>query len=195
MKVVAFSFYLLCEPETMEQKLFEINHERFEVRMETALECLDIEMCNKACESCSNFGKSWACPPFREYDFPGLHPERFENLIIFVSTLHFRQRILIEDARKIFNKELYIFMPQLRQEAQKLAGIVYGFACSCDLCRSACTRTFNKPCRHANLIGPSLEAAGFNVSKLLSRFCGNDLKWSQNGYAPREMRYVSAIAY
>ena len=174
---------------------FDIDHARVDVPMVEALKCIDKEMCASACRSCPRYSTSWSCPPFDRYDFAGLHPDRFNTLSLIVTRFVSHEKMPLETARRLFNEEMRKFMPWIRSEAKAKGGVVYGFAGSCDLCTSPCTRNENKPCLHPDIAGPSLEAAGFDVGKLLERYCKMELSWSYDGFAPQTMTYVSAIAY
>lgn len=165
-----------------------------DVPMRAAMDCMDTTMCRSACESCPRYGTSWACPPFDCYDMAGLHPEKYEFLKLLIYRLTSRRRIGMEKARRFFDRELRNFMPALRRYAAAESGALYGFACSCDLCEDACNRTAGMPCRHPHEVCPSLEASGFVVSELLKRFADEELEWGTDGYAPRVLKYVAAIA-
>ncbi len=153
------------------------------------------DACDKACRACPRYGRSWACPPFELYDFPGLHPERFDTLRLVVTRINTEKPVSMDEGYGIFLTEKQLLMPQLYQTAREKEGIVYGFAGTCDLCSDDCTRSLGQPCRHPDLAGPALEAAGFDVSCLLREFFGLDLVWSDNGNAPDVMTYVAGIAY
>lgn len=168
----------------------------YEVAMSEALQCMDVEGCRAACRQCPRYATSWACPPFDLYRFRALQPEHFATLRIIVYTMEFtKSATTLDEARRWFNDEMRRFMPGVRQEAERLNGTVYGFACSCELCDAPCTRPEGKPCRHPHAAGPSLEAVGFDVARLLERFCHRTLDWSPDGtHVPQRLTYVAAIA-
>lgn len=179
-----------------------MNHKNFitevrtaDIAMSEAMTCMDLAMCNAACSSCPNHGTSWACPPFDRYDFPGLHPEQFEHLLIMVISFTAHQPIPTDEAYRLFRDEALKHVSSLRQKARSLRGVTYGLACSCDLCNEPCTRLKGEECRHPDKSGPSLEAAGFDVGLLLKKFFSLELAWGNEGHAPAVTRYVAAVAY
>lgn len=185
----------MAETREFEGISYKISHREISIPMDRALNCLDRPMCESACKSCPRYGTSWSCPPFDKYNFAGLYPERYDNLILILTKITTQRRISLETARSIFNNEMRLFMPSVRRKAKELGGVVYGFACSCDLCSQTCARIEKQPCRFPLLAGPSLEAAGFNVGMLLTKFGNEELSWSDDGFAPASLTYVSAIAY
>lgn len=169
---------------------------RFEVSMADALNCLEPHMTAEACRACPRYGKSWTCPPFDTYDFETLHPERRKKLLLVLISIVCRHGESIIDFNDFSESELHQIMENLRKEAGDKNGVVYGLASRCDLCRGQCRRTQALPCKFPERVAPSLEAVGFNVSSLLSRFCNTSLQWAdKQGRVPQQMTLVAAIAY
>ena len=70
------------------------------------------------------------------------------------------------------------------------------FAGTCNLCPPAeCTRGAKLPCRHPDLIRPSLEACGFDVGVTVEKLFGMELKWGTKESAPEYYILVSALAH
>ena len=54
----------------------------------------------------------------------------------------------------------------------------------------SCTRPEGRPCRHPELVRPSLEACGFDVARTASELFGIELKWSSGGRMPEYLTLV-----
>lgn len=54
----------------------------------------------------------------------------------------------------------------------------------------SCTRPEGRPCRHPELVRPSLEACGFDVARTASELFGIELKWGSGGRMPEYLTLV-----
>ena len=62
---------------------------------------------------------------------------------------------------------------------------------SCLYCpEGTCTRPEAKPCRHPELVRPSLEACGFDIARTTSELFGIELKWGTDGSLPEYLTLV-----
>lgn len=179
----------------MDTEKFNVVKQVFTVPMSQAMECLDPAMCELGCSTCEHYGDAWICPPFEKYDFAGLHPETFRTLRLFIFRFEPRTAMSIDEAREEYNTALKVLMKEVRDEASAVSAVVYGNGYDCDLCPGECRRRKGGGCLHPSEASPSLEAAGFNVVRLLKECCDIDLVWSENGYAPQATHYVVAYAY
>lgn len=181
---------------TPDGKIYKVDRIVKEVSMDQAMAvAMSREACEAACRACPRYGKAWSCPPFGRYDFRGLHPEQFDTLRLVVTRIEPSEPISMDKGNDIFRAEKRLLMPYLYERARQKDGTVYGFAGNCDLCPGDCPRITGGPCRHPEMAGPSLEAAGFDISRLLEEYFGLDLVWSDDSFAPRIMTYMAAVAY
>ncbi|MBR5807373.1 MAG: hypothetical protein IKY24_01995 [Alistipes sp.] len=60
---------------------------------------------------------------------------------------------------------------------------------------SVCTRLNGKPCCHPELVRPSLEAYGFDLTKTLSELFDIELKWSVDNTLPEYLVIVCGLFY
>ena len=169
---------------------YKIETLQFDVDMaEAVATCMDYEMCAAACRECPNYGRLWTCPPFVD-DRPALHPERFGRLRLYVTRITFVRR----SDPNVFYAVKNEIISTLKADNAGLGGVIYGFAGRCDLC-AECARLSSLPCRHPESATPSLEGVGFDVGKVLKRFCNLELEWTTATAPSRTLTYVAAIAH
>jgi len=63
----------------------------------------------------------------------------------------------------------------------------------CDFCARPCTRPDGKPCRHPELVRPSLEAYGFDLTATLADLFGIKTLWSKDGILPDYLVLIGAV--
>ena len=119
------------------------------------------------CKQCTNYGKSWGCPPF---DFD---TEYTQKLIL-------PERIRIES--------------ELLDMERKYGGRSFAYIGKCLHCSdNECTRNCGTPCRHPEKVRPSLEAFGFDIAKTLSELFNIELLWGKDGKLPEYLVLVSGF--
>ena len=147
------------------------------------------------CSQCRNFGRRHGCPPF-DYD-PLSVIERFSRVRILgekvvpadpglpLSAVN----SLIAPVTEALNREL------LALESE-LDGLSFGFVGSCPYCGEAtCSRIDGLPCRHPELMRPSLEAFGFDLTKTALELLGLEIKWSRDGLVPEYLTLIGGVFY
>jgi predicted metal-binding protein len=68
------------------------------------------------------------------------------------------------------------------------------FAGSCRICPTGkCKKITGEPCISPEKVRPSLEAFGFDVSRISSELLNIEMKWSQNGILPEYFTLVSGF--
>lgn len=86
-----------------------------------------------------------------------------------------------------------LILPERRRLEQQLlgmerqyGGLSFAYVGTCLHCpEGTCTRPDGKPCRHPELVRPSLEACGFDIGKTTAELFGIDLKWGTDGQIAR----------
>lgn len=147
------------------------------------------------CRECSNYGRQWGCPPF-DFDVVAVL-SKYRNVNLFATKICLLDRELSSnDIDKILRYERI----RLEQRLLKLERTHHGLACTfigkCLHCGGACcARLSGAPCRHPELVRPSLEAYGFDVAKSLSELFDITLQWSTNGALPNYITLACALFY
>ena len=153
----------------------------------------DPEKFLELCRECPNYGRSWGCPPF------GFDQEKYmrqwENVrLVAVKIIPDQPGLPLGSAQDFIRPErVRIERMQLAWERQ-MDGRSFAYVGKCLYCDS-CTRPEGQPCRHPELVRPSLEAFGFDITKTLDRLFGIDLLWGADGCLPPYLTLVSAFFY
>ncbi len=146
------------------------------------------------CKECVNFGALWACPPF-ERDWTG-ELERYDLVTIFVTKIEpGRTDLSPDEVRELFRRERRRIEPRLRELEAQTCGTAFAFAGECLYCPEAgCTRLQGQPCRHPELVRPSLEGVGFDIGKTTESLFSLPLLWaSPSGSTPSYYLLTTAI--
>ena len=97
-----------------------------------------------------------------------------------------------------FSEAGRLILPERRRLEQQLlgmerqyGGLSFAYVGTCLHCpEGTCTRPDGKPCRHPELVRPSLEACGFDIGKTTAELFGIDLKWGTDGKLPEYLTLV-----
>lgn len=130
------------------------------------------------CKECGNFGRLWACPPFSDDMISPLRA--FSKVTVFVTKIEpCDAHASMSDISEIFRVERRRIEPRLREMEAFTGGRAFAFAGECLYCpKGECTREKGEPCRHPELVRPSLEAVGFDIGKTTELLFGLPLLWS-----------------
>lgn len=151
---------------------------------------LDVSLCDKACRSCPNYGKTWGCPPYKE---DRLIRDGTIELTMYVVTVG---RGLSDDEVGPLMLELKKELtPALIKRESEVGGQGYGLAGGCGMCEQGCSREFGGACRHPDMVRPSLEAVGFNLVKTSEEIFGRKMEWSESGRAPWSLTLIVGVVY
>lgn len=155
----------------------------------------DVATFEDCCRQCPNYGNRWGCPPF---DHDTLH-----DLLPYSKVMIVGMKITPRDSKMPLNRVYDLMRPELERANERLlslekqsGGMAFGFVGKCPYCGGApCARREGKPCRHADMVRPSLEAYGFNVSLTASEVLGIDMQWGKDGNMPRYLTLVCALFF
>lgn len=144
----------------------------------------DESVSSELCKSCGNFGAKWSCPPF----------ETPPELIKFSEVRLMLRRVAAAgtiadayDAERVgFDAEILV--------AESALGGMGMFAGSCIIC-GKCVRTRGRACLHPDKMRTSLEAVGFDVSKIVREIFGVGIEWGSDPRKPRFATLLGAVFY
>lgn len=157
----------------------------------------DVDRFDLLCRSCPNYGKRWGCPPFEDSDNYNL--TEFKKVRLFLlpvplppmHELPLKERIA--SATKIIQQERRKYEPAILTLEKQQGGLAALFTGMCPHCAAAeCGRRVGEPCRHPDLVRPSLEALGFDLCRTSSELFGKQIEWISDDYTPRELSLLAA---
>lgn len=155
----------------------------------------DVETFDACCQQCPNYGRRWGCPPFDHNTLNDLLP--FEKVMIIGLKLTPQDsKMPIDAVYDLMRPELNRLNKRLLDLEKQSAGMAFGFVGKCPHCPGmTCARIGGEPCRHPELVRPSLEAYGFNVAKTASDVLHIDMQWSNDGKMPRYLTLVCGLFF
>lgn len=155
----------------------------------------DVTTFEECCRACPNYGNRWGCPPFDHDTLQDLLPYE-KVMIIGVKITPHDSRMPMEQVYDLMRPELERLNSRLLELEHEKDGFAFGFVGKCERCGNApCARKQGKPCRHPDVVRPSLEAYGFNVSETASQLLGIDMVWSHDKNIPRYLTLVCGLFF
>lgn len=163
----------------------------------------DAERVAGYCRTCPNYGHHWGCPPFDYSVEDELRRYREVQLVA--------ARIYPEEKHLPLTTGMRCLWP-VRAELEHIVrsmettqpGRAMGLAGQCTYCGASpdglpcskalpCTKPQGLPCRHPELVRPSLEAWGFDVGKTAEELLQTPILWSSDGLTPDYFTLVCAF--
>lgn len=156
----------------------------------------------EACRACGSYGRCWTCPPF-DYDVLSrvgryewvlvvgaqiLPDEALRNSPNSASERNALAHKLIREAWRQCVEPLMRRLERQHDDSKLLCGFF-----ACEACSAHCARIDGEPCLHPELMRPSLEAYGFDVTKTTRELLGLELKWGQGNALPEYTTLVTAL--
>lgn len=147
----------------------------------------------QCCRECPAYGRWWGCPP-HDIDWN-------EKLAAYSRVLIVGTKITPRNTSLPADVSLDLMRPETDKLNRRLLdmereqnGTALGFAGKCPYCGELpCTRPQGLPCRHPELVRPSLEAVGFDVERTCRELLGVPLQWSSDGNLPPYLVIVGAL--
>lgn len=153
----------------------------------------DAEKFIQFCRQCGNYCHCWACPPFDE-DPLGDTSLYDKAIIVAEKITPLTPGLPLSAAREILHPVRIQLEKELRDMETTVGGRSFAFAGNCLYCpEGECTRPSGLPCRHPQLVRPSLEACGFDISKTTEELFGIPLKWGKDNTLPEYLTLVGGI--
>ena len=144
----------------------------------------DAERFEGCCRTCPNYGRSWGCPPF-DFDVEEYLTRYSRALLIATKIVPEQGGLPIAEAKRLIHPERQRLERRLLEMERRYGGRSFAYVGSCLYCPDGtCTRPEGNPCRHPELVRPSLEACGFDIGRTTSELFGIELKWGADGKMP-----------
>ena len=144
----------------------------------------DVATFEACCQQCPNYGNRWGCPPFDHDTLQDLLP--YEKVMIMgVKLTPHDTKMPMEQVYDLMRPELEQLNRRLLELEREKNGLACGFVGKCERCGNA----------HPDVVRPSLEAYGFNVSETASKLLGIDMVWSKGKNVPRYLTLVCGLFY
>lgn len=142
------------------------------------------------CRACPNYGRSWGCPPF-DYDVGELLGRYRRVLLVATKITPEEASLPLSASQALIRPERIRLETRLRELERRYGGRACAYIGECLYCPGGrCTRSEGLPCRHAELVRPSLEAYGFDIGRTLDELFGIELKWGRDGRMPDYLTLV-----
>lgn len=142
------------------------------------------------CRACRNYGHSWGCPPF-DYDVAPLLGQYDTALLVATKITPAESGRPLSDAAMLIRPERMRLEKRLLEMERLYGGRSLAYVGTCLYCPAeTCTRPEGKPCRHPELVRPSLEAYGFDIGKTAAELFGIELKWGKEDKLPEYLTLV-----
>lgn len=153
----------------------------------------DVARFEKLCRECPCYGRRWCCPPL-ETDILE-KPDKYSRLTLTGARITPKVPGLpIADAGRLIADCRRIIEPKILKEEKETGGFAALFTGQCTHCEGQkCTRINGRPCRHPELVRPSLEALGYDVGALAEDFLNLKLQWSADGKIPEYLVIVAGL--
>ncbi len=145
------------------------------------------------CRECSNYNCSWACPPYSHDILKEMRS--YSDIILFATVITpVAKDIPLSEAERFFRPERVRMEKRLLEMERRYGGRSFAFVGNCLYCpEGTCTRRDGLPCRHPDLVRPSLEAYGFDVGRTASELFGIELQWSKGPFMQDAITLVCAF--
>lgn len=144
----------------------------------------DESVSSELCKSCPNYGAKWSCPPFEtppEY-------RKFAKVRLLL-----RRAAAAGTIAEAYDSERAGFDAEILAAESALGGLGM-YAGSCILC-GKCARASGRACLHPDKMRTSLEAAGFDVSKIAREIFGVGIEWGEDSRKPHFATLLGAVFY
>ena len=150
----------------------------------------DAERVGGYCRECPGYGQSWGCPPFG-FDAAEYLAQYETALLVATKITPAEPDLPISEAVRLIRPERQRLESRLLGMEEQYGGRSVAYVGTCLHCpEGTCTRPEGKPCRHPELVRPSLEACGFDIVRTASELFGIELKWGSEGRMPEYLTLV-----
>ncbi len=142
------------------------------------------------CRACPNYGRSWGCPPLG-FDVGATLAQYRTALLVATKITPADRGLPLSEAKRLILPERRRLEARLLGLERTCGGRSFAYVGSCLHCpEGSCTRPDSLPCRHPELVRPSLEACGFDIGRTTSELFGIELRWGSEGRMPEYLTLV-----
>lgn len=153
----------------------------------------DAERFEACCRACPQYGRSWACPPF-DFDVLQRLSQYSSLFLVAAKIVPHDSNLTFEEFNTLIRPERIKLESRLLALERQLGGLAASYVGTCLHCpQGSCTRPKGAPCRHPELVRPSLEAYGFDIGRTTSELFNIRLQWSKNNTMPPYVVLVSGL--
>lgn len=153
----------------------------------------DTERFESLCCSCPNYGCRWGCPPLAGPPYPDIAVYPSVDIHLLKIDVPVRKGDM-EILSEIIDRHRRDYEPLLLAAEKELNGFAALFTGQCRHCGDApCARTAGKPCRHPYIVRPSLEALGFNLTRISSDLFDTPIQWASDGLLPPYLTLIGGV--
>lgn len=145
------------------------------------------------CSECPCYGAVWGCPPF-DFD-PVAVMSRYSCADLFATKIvPAVSGLPLSRAHDFISTERRRVERRLLSLERECGGRAFIGAGRCSHCGGdVCARSCGRPCRHPEMVRPSLEAVGFDIGRTVSELFGMELQWGKDGLMPQYLTLVTAL--
>lgn len=176
---------------------YEVTTQHYEAELDTheyIAGFRDIDRFVQLCRQCANYGRRHGCPPFVDDTLDRVG--RYNRVrLLGVKITPAEQHIPLSAADELMLPVVLQMNSHLLNLERQLHGMACGFVGSCPHCDEPCSRIDGLPCRHPELVRPSLEAMGFDMVKTSSQLLGIEIQWGRDGMLPDYLMLVCGLFY
>lgn len=145
------------------------------------------------CRACPNYGRSWVCPPF-DFDMEQYLSGYRTALIIATKITPRHSGLPLSESENLLRPERISHEKLLLDLERRYDGRAFAYAGRCLYCpNDSCARLEGKPCRHPELVRPSLEACGFDLCRTTEELMAIPLRWGEGDRMPEYLTLVSGF--
>lgn len=156
-----------------------------------------VEYFEKLCRQCSNYAFRWGCPPFTDDPQPDLLQWPVAEIwLLKMNIYEVGSADDISQLYEILHRERGHWERRLLDVERERDGRAALFTGMCSHCgNTLCARRSGQPCRHPELVRPSLEALGFDLGKTADELFNLPLQWAKDGKMPDYLTLIGGVFY
>ena len=141
----------------------------------------------RLCKGCDNYGKRWSCPPFaKPFDF-----QKYQNISVVLRRIE-----NVDTLEKTYYSARKDFDDFMLLRESKTQGSLALFAGSCVNCSlEKCARIESKECPFKDKMRTSLEAIGFDVSKIAKEIFDVEILWNNSTEKPKYTTLIAGLFF
>lgn len=153
------------------------------------------------CRKCPNYGTRWGCPPLTgtwDYKLEDFKTLEITALRIELDDIDGESSTpdMVSEMTDIISDIRREWEPKLLKKEQENCGKAALFTGMCPHCPGReCARVQWHECRHPELVRPSLEALGFDLTAMLRDVFGLEMQWAAGCRPPEYLMLIGGVFY